>query len=185
MSIATSWGTTPAERAETYPCDALMPPRHLQAWRGIDVAAAPELLFRWLCQLRAAPYSYDWIDNFGRRSPRELTPGLDALAAGQMVMRIFDIVSFDAPEQITIAGNRRARRVFGLLGPLAVTYRVSPTAAGSRLVAKVCAAPGGPIAPLVRLLLPWADLVMMRKQFHTIRSLAERDATLGDAALRS
>jgi hypothetical protein len=181
MSIATNWGATPEECAAPYPCDALVPPTHLRAWRAIDVAAPPELLFRWLCQLRVAPYSYDWIDNFGRRSPRELTPGLDKLAEGQTVMRIFNVVSFEAPSPdaawaITIAGNRRARRFFGIFGPLAVTYRVVPAATGSRLVAKVCAAPRGPLAPVVRLLLPWGDLVMMRKQFRTLRALAERDA---------
>ncbi len=173
MSIATDWGTTAEERAGDFACDALLPEARVACYRGISIEAPPDVVFRWLCQLRAAPYSYDWIDNFGRRSPRELTPRLDELAVGLRVMRIFDIASFEAPSQLTIVGNRRAGRVFG---PLAVTYKVVGAGTDSRLLAKVCAAPEGLLGRVTRLLLPWGDLVMMRKQFHTLRDLAERDA---------
>ena len=78
-------------------------------------------MFRWLCQLRVAPYSYDWLDNFGRRSPRTLTPGLDALEVGQRVMTIFELLEFDADSHLTIR-TRSAR-----FGVVVVTYRVSAT----------------------------------------------------------
>src|ERR1043165_6990385 len=88
-SVAYTWGTTAAERALPFPCDRWVTQADEPLFRGVDVDAPAPVLFRWLCQLRVAPYSYDWIDNFGRRSPRELVPGLDALAVGQPVMTFF------------------------------------------------------------------------------------------------
>jgi hypothetical protein len=29
----------------------------------VEIAAQPEEVFRWICQLRVAPYSYDWINH--------------------------------------------------------------------------------------------------------------------------
>jgi len=86
------WGSTAGERASSWPCDPLLPDANLALYRSVDVAAPACVLFRWVCQLRTAPYSYDWLDNGGRHSPRTLTPGLDDLAVGQRVMRIFDLV---------------------------------------------------------------------------------------------
>ena len=34
--------------------------------------ARPEHVWPWVAQIRLAPYSYDWIDNLGRRSPQDL-----------------------------------------------------------------------------------------------------------------
>src|SRR5262249_6937940 len=68
-----TWGSTPAERRMQFPCDRHLPACDDALFRAVSVAAPAPLLFRWLCQLRVAPYSYDWLDNFGRRSPRQLT----------------------------------------------------------------------------------------------------------------
>jgi hypothetical protein len=69
------WGSTAPERSESFPCDRLVPEADHTLFRAVGVEAPQGVSFRWLCQLRAAPYSYDRLDNFGRRSPQELTAG--------------------------------------------------------------------------------------------------------------
>ena len=175
MSLATTWGTRPEERVGPWPCDQIAAPAAAALWRGVDVQAPAPVTWRWLCQLRAAPYSYDWIDNFGRRSPRTLTPGLERLAVGQPVMRIFRVASF-VPERhltLTLAPGRGE-----LFGHVAVTYRVVARGErSSRLLAKLrFEPPPGLWGRALARLLPWGDLVMMRKQLRTLARLAERDA---------
>jgi hypothetical protein len=161
------WGATPVEVAATYPCDG-----HVrgpaEAWfRAVDVDAEPDAVFRWLCQLRVAPYSYDLVDNLGRRSPRTLTPGLDELAVGQRFMSIFTLVDFVPGRELTLRlSDRRARLVFG---DLAVTYRVLR----GRLVAKLTVA-ATPLSFLRRRVLAWGDLLMMRRQLLNLGALAAR-----------
>ena len=162
------WGATAGEVAAAYPCDRHLPPPFRSCWRAVDVAAPPEVTFRWLCQLRVAPYSYDWIDNRGRRSPRALTPGADRLAVGQRVMTIFRLVEFEPGGHLTLRIDGRGARLFG---DLACTYAVHRTAAGTRLVVKLNL---GRRPPLAGTLLAWGDLVMMRRQLLTLRDLAER-----------
>jgi hypothetical protein len=91
FDVVDHWGTTAAERAMPWPDDNLLPDAQQVMWRNIDVDAPRDVVFRWLCQLRVAPYSYDWIDNRGRRSPQHLTPGLDDLEVGQRFMTIFEL----------------------------------------------------------------------------------------------
>ena len=180
MSIAHTWNTTPDERARAYACDGIIAGKAAALYRAIDVAAPASLVFRWLCQLRAAPYSYDWLDNRGRRSPQALRPSLEDLRVGQPVMRIFDLVSFERDAHITAVLRNRglSRHIFG---QLAATYAVIPiTDTASRIVIKIAVRyPPPPHGWLVRLLLPWGDLIMMRKQLLNLKRLAERDAHAG------
>ena len=173
MSVAQTWGSTPADRDLAFPCDRHLTTFDEALYRAIDVDAPAAILFRWVCQLRVAPYSYDWIDNWGRQSPRALTSGLDELAPGQRVMTIFDLVEFEPGRHLTL----RLRRAGGLFGDVAGTYLVAPRGSDrSRLVVKLLwRYPGGPmLRAIARALLPWGDLVMMRKQLLTLKTLAER-----------
>ncbi len=171
--LATTWGSTPVERAQSFPCDAFLPRPDEALFRAVDVAAPAPLIFRWLCQLRVAPYSYDWIDNGGRRSPRHLTPGLDTLATGQRVMYIFRLADFARDRHLTITlDNRLWRKVFGAV---VVSYTVVPQGPDrSRIVAKLLVhhTYWGRWAP-ARRLFAWGDLLMMRKQLLTFKALAE------------
>ena len=166
-------GSSAQERAASWPCDHVLPAPDDVLFRSIDIAAPPEAVFRWLCQLRVAPYSYDWIDNFGRRSPRTLVPGLDALEVGQTFCWFLELVEFATNSHLTL----RARNAFG---DVVVTYRVSGTEhpARSRLVVKLLVRYRRDLLGRVcSLVLPPSDLVMMRKQLRTIACLAERSAT--------
>ena len=147
-------------------------------YRGVTINASAKTVFRWLCQMRTAPYSYDWIDNGGRRSPRELTPGLENLAIGQEVMRIFRLAGFEEHRHLTLRlkAESSASRTFG---DIAVSYVIVPSvddrSIGScRLLVKLTAKyPRGLYGSMLQALLPWGDLIMMRRQLLNLKRLAE------------
>lgn len=155
------------------PCDRYVEAPSQVLHRAIDVEAPAAVVFRWLCQLRVAPYSYDWIDNFGRTSPRTPTPGLERLAVGQRFMTIFELVEFEDGRHITLA-LRRGRWAFG---DLAVTYAVfAHGERRSRLLVRLVVRARSAVEGWC---LAWGDLVMMRKQLLTLRKLAERAQRAG------
>lgn len=178
-----SWNDEPSDRARAYPCDELGIEPVEALFRAVDVDAPAATVYRWLCQLTVAPYSYDLVDNFGRQSPREVTPGSERLQVGQPVMTIFRLESFTPGLQLTMRMHRR--RAVLLFGDLALTYALQPMGDRQcRLVVKILlAAPPGHIAGLRRRLLACGDLVMMRKQLLTLRSLAEGSGPVEPAGL--
>jgi hypothetical protein len=146
-------------------CDELLPEAALRLHRAISIEARPSVVFRWLCQLKLAPYSYDLLDNLGRRSPTELVEGCEQLEVGQRFMFLFSLSSFVRDQHITLRGRR-----------LAVTYGVLPQGPQTRLLARVLFDPPTPavVGSLAAQLLALGDLVMMRKQLLTLKGLAER-----------
>lgn len=174
MSLSETWGTTPGERERDFPCDGSLAHIDAQLYRGITINASPDVVFRWLCQLRVAPYSYDWIDNGGRQSPQQLTTGLERLEIGQDVMTIFTLTSFKENQHLTIRlTSRTAKSVFG---DIAVSYLIVPgPGATCRLLVKLVAQYSQTFrGRFMRRFLPWGDLVMMRKQLLNLKRLAER-----------
>lgn len=166
--IGDRWGVTRQEVDRRYGCDALIPDPVLAAWRGVMVQAPPEQLWPWVAQIRLAPYSYDWIDNLGRRSPRELRSLPDPVVGDPFISavggrRFGRIESVDVGRQLT-----------GTLLGAAMSYVLVPVDPGqrTRLLLKLVMARGRAIAPLVCI----GDLVMARRQLLNLAALAESTA---------
>jgi hypothetical protein len=148
----------------SYPCDGFVAAPTVRAWRGVRVEAPADAVWPWVAQVRLGPYSYDWIDNLGRRSPRELA-GLPEPEAGDRFttaggLAVGRIVSVDPGRQLTGA----------IMGAF-VSYIVVPQERDvTRLLFKV-----------VMRTTRWAavplcigDLIMARRQLLNLKQLAER-----------
>ena len=162
--IGDRWGVTPAETRRRYPCDDVVPDPVLEAWRGVTVRAGPHALWPWVAQIRLGPYSYDWIDNLGRRSPQRLR-GLAEPVAGE---------SFTAA-----LGGRPMGRIVAVvpgehltavIAGAVMSYVLVPEGSDTRLLLKLVMRRGRAIAPLISL----GDLVMSRRQLLNFARLAER-----------
>jgi hypothetical protein len=173
--IGTTWGVSPSERAASLPCDELMPDA-VPLDRAISIDAPSPIVFAWLCQLRVAPYSYDLLDNTGRRSPRTRSAELTDLAVGQSFVRIFglthvfELASFQTDEHITL--QPRAGSLMARFAAVSNTYSVRADGNGARLHVRVLFE--GPW--LLGQALALVNLLMMRKQLRVLKKLAERDA---------
>ena len=171
-----NWQATDTDMQRPYPVDNYEQATEAVYWRAIDIQAPVANVYRWLCQLQVAPYSYDWLDNGGRKSPEKLTPGAEQLKVGQAIMTIFQLVEFVPNEHLTLRmlDPRRVK----LFGDVLITYAVfEKSARESRLVVKIRVSyPKSVLGFAMRCLLPWGDLFMMHKQFLTFRRLAERTA---------
>jgi hypothetical protein len=160
--IGDRWGVTDDEVARRYPCDDVVPSPALSAWRGVTVHAPPAAVWPWVTQIRVAPYSYDWIDNLGRRSPRELLTLAEPVAG----------------ERFTTAGSRQLGRIVSVTSGEQLTgqimgaymsYVVVAENGATRLLLKIVTPGGRWVAPLLCV----GDLVMARRQLLNLKRLAE------------
>jgi hypothetical protein len=164
--IGDRWGVTPDETRRRYPCDLIVPDLVLQAWRGVTVEADPEQVWLWVKQIRLAPYSYDWIDNLGRRSPQRLCGIPDPVPGEPFTVAMgghhFGHVLTVAP------GEQLTGRIMGAV----MSYVLVPVGSTTRLLLKVVTSRGRLTAPLLSV----GDLVMARGQLLNFARLAELTA---------
>ena len=160
--IGDRWGVTDAETELRYPCDEIVPTPGLEAWRGVTVQAPPAAVWPWVAQIRLAPYSYDWLDNLGRRSPR----------------RLRDLPEPVPGEHFTRSGGRPlgrlltvepGRQLTGTILGAVMSYVLVPNGHGTRLLLKIVVARRSRLMPLLSM----GDLVMARRQLINLKRLAE------------
>lgn len=173
-----TWGATPEEVARALPSDHLVPHPTFNATRAISIDAPPEAVWPWLVQAgvtRAGWYSYDLLDNLGRRSARRIVPELQGLAVGDLVpmspdgKRGLRVHSMDQPHSM----------VWGDPGDTTWAWQLDRNADGTtRLVARVRSQYQW-LSPTIAfsLLLELADIWMMRKMLLNLRERAETPRT--------
>jgi hypothetical protein len=165
--IGDRWGVTDDETSCAYPCDRWVSAPQLQAWRAVTIGAAVDDVWPWVAQIRLAPYSYDWMDNLGRRSPQSLL-GLDDPSVGEPFttaggVRLGRVLSVDPGHELT-----------GRIAGTVISYVLEPqTKTRTRLLMKLVGRNFWMVAPLLSV----GDLVMARRQLLNIKGLAERSAS--------
>ncbi|MBC2933561.1 polyketide cyclase [Nocardioides sp. zg-1228] len=162
--IGDRWGVSPEEARRGYGCDAFVPAPTMQAWRGVTVDAEPATVWARLRQVRLAPYSYDLLDNLGRRSPRERLDVPEPRVGDPFTRAL-------GGDQGRVLAVVPGRELTATIMGAHLTYAVAPGPDGTRLLLKVVAATPHWVAPLLSV----GDLVMARRQLLTLKRLAEDD----------
>jgi hypothetical protein len=162
------WGVHDSETTLHYECDDFATEPALEAWRGVTVDAPAAAVWPWLGQIRVAPYSYDWIDNGGRRAPRAVL-GLPEPRVGKAFT-----ASAGRPLGRIVAVQPGTSLTATILGAF-MTYRLVPTPDGTtRLLLKVVMETSRLVAPALCL----GDLVMARRQLLNLKALAEQSCAM-------
>jgi hypothetical protein len=178
--ILENWGATPAEQNGPVIGDDLCPNPGVSATRCITIDAPPNEVFPWLRQMgfgRAGWYSYDWIDNLGRRSARKIEPTWQTVTSGDSVPGgpiDFEAVVVESPRHLVlrVGGSGSGRMTRRLCFTLA--YELRDHASGTRLVTRMRARidlPGGRF--VARFILGPGDGIMLRRQLLNVKRRAE------------
>lgn len=178
------WGATEAEIDGPVAGDDLIPNAGLIATRAIDLDAPPSAVFPWLRQIgygRAGWYSYDWIDNLGRRSATRIHSEWQGLEQGDPVPGgpiAFEATVLTVPHSLVLTlpgGGPIADRI-----QFSLAFDLREAADGTRLVSRVKSTLDFPMGRLVeRFLLGPGDGIMVRRQLLNLAKRAELPAMPG------
>ena len=175
--IFENWGSTDEEMKEVLPGDGLVSKPAFSATRSITISAPPTGVFPWVAQLgfgRAGWYSYDLIDNFGRKSANTLHPEWAIHSVGDVVPGgpiNFSVSEIDAPNHLVLelSSARRSPRL-----TFSMAYVLRPAGESTRLISRVRSGLRAPLgSALLRSTLGPGDGVMLRRQLLSIKERAE------------
>ena len=173
------WGATPEEIQSSVVGDDLCSAASLIATRSITISAPPQDVFPWIRQMgfgRAGWYSYDWLDNLGRKSATSIHEDWQTVEAGDKVPSgpiSFIAAIVEAPRHFVLEIKSPGTKSPKLHFTLAYELRDDPQ--GTRLVTRMrshCSFPFGPL--FEKLILGPGDGFMLRRQLLTISKNASQ-----------
>lgn len=172
-----SWGASPEEIAGAVVGDDLCPDAGVSATRCITIAAPPSDVFPWIRQMgfgRAGWYSYDLLDNLGRKSARKIHPEWQDVASGSLIPAgpmSFIASVVEEPHSFVLSTSTHGA---GKKLMFTLAYELRTHTEGTRLVTRMRARvdiPGGRV--IEKLLLSPGDGIMVRKQLLTLQKVIE------------
>ena len=173
------WGATPEEIHSSVVGDDLCKNASLIATRSITISAPPQVVFPWIRQMgfgRAGWYSYDWLDNLGRKSATTIHDEWQSVTAGDKVPSgpiSFTAAVVEAPRHFVLEIKSLGKKSPKLHFTLAYELRDDPH--GTRLVTRMRSHISVPLGFLFeKLILGPGDGLMLRRQLLTISKNASK-----------
>lgn len=167
------WGATTEEVNGPVIGDDLCRDATLVATRSITIGAKPQGVFPWIRQMgfgRAGWYSYDWLDNLGRKSATTIHDEWQTVKAGDKVPSgpiSFTAAIVEAPRHFVLEIKSIGKKSHKLHFTLAYELRDDPQ--GTRLVTRMRSHCSFPLGSLFeKLILGPGDGFMLRRQLLTI-----------------
>ena len=167
------WGATTEEIHGSVVGDNLCRDATLIATRSITISAPPKDVFPWIRQMgfgRAGWYSYDWIDNLGRKSATKVHEEWQSVESGDKIPSgpiSFTAAIVEAPRHFVLEIKSLGKKSPKLHFTLAYELRDDPQ--GTRLVTRMRSHIKLPFGSLFeRFILGPGDGIMLRRQLLNI-----------------
>jgi hypothetical protein len=146
--------------------------------RHIEISAGASDIYVWLKQLRIAPYSYDFLDNRGIRSPEYIIENLPPLRINSHFLLVFHILGFE--ENRFIAGRFCVPvnpPVNLVMKEMFIEYRIQGTGSGAVLWCKIKGRFKNDVVSKGFFdIFSAVNKVMTKRQFRRIKDLSELNA---------
>jgi hypothetical protein len=170
------WGATDAEVKRSLPGDEIVDKPSFNATRAVTIHAPAQNIYPWIVQMgvsRAGWYSYDLLDNLGRRSAESLLPEHQNIQIGDLIP-----VSRDGKQGTWVKYLRKDKWVlwWDKNGATSWVWEIHPEEEGSaRLITRVRVKYKlFSTAILFNLLIEIFDVLMMRRSMFGIKRRAEK-----------
>jgi hypothetical protein len=169
------WGATDDELARSMPGDDMVATPSFNATRAVTINAPAENIYPWIVQMginRAGWYSYDWLDNYPRRSAESILPEHQAIQVGDLIA-----MSPDAKQGMWVKDFEKNEWILwkNEPGDSSWVWEIYPEGeTRARLVTRVRVRYGWfSRAILFNLLIEFFDILMMHKCMLGIKRRAE------------
>ena len=170
------WGATDTELKRSMPGDEIVDKPSFNATRAVTIHASSQNIYPWIVQMgvsRAGWYSYDLLDNLGRRSADNILPEYQNLQAGDLIP-----ISPNGKQGMWVRSFKKNKWMlwWDKKGDATWAWEIRPAGQNSfRLITRLRVKYRWFSSAIVfNLLIEFFDILMMRKSMLGIKRRAEK-----------